>query len=51
MLVKKEDVKDFSKEKEPLSNFLKGETKTDPILRSGNNKLNQVVDSITKNAL
>lgn len=34
MLVKKEDVKDFSKEKEPLSNFLKGETKTDPILRS-----------------
>ena len=34
--VNKTDVKDFSKEKEPLLNYIKGDTKIEPILRAGN---------------
>lgn len=35
MLVKKTDIKGFCKDKEPILSILKGETKAEPILRSG----------------
>lgn len=35
MLVQKEDVKEFHKDKEPLASYFKGEVKIEPILRSG----------------
>ncbi|XP_065662235.1 AT-rich interactive domain-containing protein 4B isoform X2 [Hydra vulgaris] len=36
--VKKEDIIEFSKDKDPLCSFLKGDTKVDPILRSAIDK-------------
>lgn len=35
MLVRKDDVKEFNKEKDPVIAILKGETKADPILKTG----------------
>lgn len=34
-LVNRDDIKEFIKSKDPLQSFLKGETRTDPVLKSG----------------
>lgn len=35
LLVRKDDVKEFNKGKDPVISILKGETKADPILKTG----------------